>query len=50
VLDPIVALGPGVLLGRTWIALGARRMPTPSFFLLERQGVIPADVRVAAGR
>lgn len=50
VLDPIVALGPGVLLGRTWIALGSRRVPTPSFFLLERQGVIPAEVRVAAGR
>lgn len=47
--DPLVALAPGVLLGRSWVAVGGRRLPTPSFFLLERQGPIPAEVRAAAG-
>jgi hypothetical protein len=39
--DPLVALEPegaDRLLGCSWIALGRRRWPTPSFFLLERDG------------
>ncbi len=51
VRDPLVALDPdgAVLLGRTWLVVGARRLPTPSFFLLERAGAIPGEV-VEAGR
>lgn len=50
VRDPLVTLTPDahVLLGRTWLALGARRVPTPSFFLLERAGAIPENVIRAA--
>lgn len=39
--DPIVALEPGnssLLLGWTYLALGARHIGTPSFFSLERDG------------
>lgn len=39
--DPIVALEPGSaerLLGWTYLDLGIRRVGTPSFFLLEREG------------
>ena len=39
VRDPLVALEPGnadVLLGWTYLDLGIVRVPTPSFFLLER--------------
>jgi hypothetical protein len=39
--DPIVALEAGSverLLGWTYVDLGVRRIPTPSFFLLEREG------------
>lgn len=40
VRDPVVALNPGsaeLLLGWTYLQLGALRIPTPSYFLLERE-------------
>lgn len=49
VRDPVVALGPGsaeLLLGFTYLAVGPLRVPTPSFFALEREGPlthIPRD-------
>jgi hypothetical protein len=39
--DPVVALEPGgvaLLLGWTYLDLGLRLLPTPSYFLLERHG------------
>lgn len=39
--DPLVALEPGsadLLLGRSYLAVGPARIPTPSYFLLEREG------------
>jgi hypothetical protein len=41
--DPIVALEAGSterLLGWTYLAIGSRRVGTPSFFLLERRGAL----------
>jgi len=41
--DPIVALRPGdatLLFGWSYLDLGIRRVPTPSFFTLERAGPI----------
>lgn len=39
--DPLVALVPGsaeLLLGWSYLAIGPARIPTPSYFLLERDG------------
>ena len=44
VRDPLVALAPGDpsrLLGCTLLAVGPLRVPTPSWFLLERAGALP---------
>lgn len=50
VRDPLVALEAGsarVLLGRSDVALGPARLPTPSYFVLEREGPLAAaDVAV----
>ncbi len=50
VRDPLVALEVGsarVLLGRSDVALGPARLPTPSYFVLEREGALaPADIAV----
>ncbi|HVY44219.1 MAG TPA: hypothetical protein VHB21_00005, partial [Minicystis sp.] len=38
--DPVVAVNAGstdLLLGRSWLAIGPARVPTPSFFTLERE-------------
>ena len=48
VRDPLVALGGGVLLGRTWVSFVGIRLPTPSFFVLEPAGAIPGTVIDAA--
>jgi len=51
VRDPIVALNEGsveLLLGWSYVDLGLLRVPTPSFFLLEREG--PLAHVVAAPR
>lgn len=45
--DPLVALRAGsaeLLLGCTELAIGPARVPTPSFFLLEREGPLAAPV------
>jgi hypothetical protein len=42
--DPVVALeadSASRLLGWSYLSLGSRRAPTPSFFLLEREGPAP---------
>jgi hypothetical protein len=41
--DPIVALNPGsadLLLGWSYLAIGGKAVPTPSFFSLERDGEV----------
>lgn len=38
VRDVLVALGPELLVGATWLELGPVRIRTPSFFTLEREG------------
>jgi hypothetical protein len=38
--DELVALGPDLVLGRTDLALGPVRLPTPSYFVLERAGAV----------
>jgi hypothetical protein len=48
--DPIVALHEGsvdLLLGWSYLDLGFWRMPTPSYFLLEREG--PLERVVSSG-
>jgi hypothetical protein len=43
--DPLVALVPGEvdwLLGRSYLAVGRRRLPTPSYFLLRRSIASPS--------
>lgn len=50
--DPVVALRAGeptLLLGRTWLALGPLRLPTPSFFVLEYAGPTPDPILDAVG-
>lgn len=45
--DPLVALRAGsveLLLGWSYLALGPARVPTPSYFLLERDGPLAAPV------
>lgn len=53
ILDPLVAVNPGnhdLLLGRTWIALGSRVIPTPSYFSLERECSLETVVAPPRGR
>lgn len=45
--DPLVALHAGsveLLLGWSYLAIGPARVPTPSYFLLERDGPLTAPV------
>jgi hypothetical protein len=45
--DPLVALHAGsveLLLGWSYLAIGPARVPTPSYFLLERDGPLAAPV------
>lgn len=47
VRDPLVALEPGsveLLLGWSYLAIGPARIPTPSYFLLERDQPLVAPV------
>jgi hypothetical protein len=53
VRDPIVALQAGsadLLLGWSYVALGPLRIPTPSFFALERERALSYDVPPPAAR
>lgn len=48
VRDPLVALRPDdptLLLGWTFLEVGPRAIPTPSFFLLEREGPLDSGPR-----
>lgn len=45
--DPLVALAAGsveLLLGRSYLAVGPAHVPTPSYFLLEREGSLVTAV------
>lgn len=52
ILDPLVALEPGdmsLLFGRTLVAVGGRRLPTPAYFALLRPVDLDEIVQPARG-
>ena len=51
--DPLVALAPGgldLLLGWSYLEIGGLRVPTPSFFTLEREGPLDHVARAPGSR